>query len=210
VLAVALALTFAPPALAGDIAGQVLIAQPPVEEQNREEYAMSEGGEVVETAPQPNAVEEVVIYLEGRAAGRGVHPAPVMSQRDKTFVPRVLPVKIGTTVRFPNDDQFFHNVFSLSRVRPFDLGKYNTGDARSQTFAEPGLVKLFCEIHARMKGFVLVLETDAFTVPDASGQFRLTGVPSGQYTLVAWHPAFGPKTMRVTVGPGLSRADIRF
>ena len=197
-------------AMAGDIVGEVRIAQAPPAEQNRDEYAMSEGGEVIESVPQPNLVEEVVIYLDGRVAGRGKHPDPVIAQRDKSFVPRVLPVRAGTMVQFPNGDQFFHNVFSLSSAKRFDLGKYNTGESRSQTFTQPGLVKLFCEIHARMKGFVLVLESDAFAVPNANGHFRLIDVPPGEHTLVAWHPAFGPKTMHVTVGAQPARVDVQF
>lgn len=197
-------------ARAGEVVGHVRISQAAPPEQNRDEYAMTDGGDVIESVPQPNLVEEVVVYLEGRTGGRGAHPRPIMSQRDKMFVPRVLPVRAGTTVQFPNEDRFFHNVFSFSQSKRFDLGRYTTGEARSQTFVQPGLVKLFCEIHARMKGFVLVLETDAFTVPDASGRFRLTDIPPGQYTVVVWHPAFGPRTRPIKVGPGRLELDVEF
>ena len=195
---------------AGDIVGEVKISQPPPVEQNRDEYAVSDGGEILDTPPPTNAVEEVVLYLDGKTPGKGRHPDPVIYQRDKSFVPRVLPVRAGQKVKFPNQDQFFHNVFSLSNTKRFDLGRYNTGDSREQSFDTPGLVKLFCEIHARMKGFVLVLESDAFTVPDANGHFKLTDIPPGDYTLIAWHPAFGPKQIPVKVGKEPARVDIQF
>lgn len=197
-------------AVAGDIVGDVRISQPPPPEQNREEYAQSDGGEVVESVPERNVVEEVVVYLEGATTGHGIHPPAVISQRDKTFLPRVLPVRAGTSVSFPNDDRLFHNVFSLAKTNRFDLGRYNTGESRRQTFSKPGVVKLFCEIHPRMRGFIVVLDTDAFTVPDPAGRFRLSGLPDGAYTLVAWHPAFGPKTVPVQVGPRAARIDIQF
>jgi plastocyanin len=199
-------------ARAGDVAGRVKIGVAPAQEKNRKRYPVSAGGAVVEEAPvSANAVQEVILYLEGAGGGRGVHPTPSMRQRNKTFVPRVLPVKVGTTVEFPNLDPFYHNVFSYSKLKKFDLGRYSSGQSKSLTFESPGVVKVFCEIHSQMKGYIVVLDTDAFTLPDADGSFKIESVPAGKYTLVAWHPSFDPRTISVTVGAaGTSRVDVDF
>jgi len=105
-----------------------------------------------------NELENIVLYLEGRFSGSYDPPEanPVISQADETFLPHVLPVICGTTVNFPNGDPFFHNVFSLSSAKSFDLGRYPKYQIRSVRFDRPGIVKVFCHIHSHMSAVVLV------------------------------------------------------
>ena len=108
----------------------------------------------------------------------------VMTTRRKQFVPHVLAVAAGTTVRFPNQDPILHNTFSTSANNAFDAGLYGQGDGVAHTFAAPGLVKVYCNVHHSMFGFILVLDTTHFARPDAQGNFVLTGLPAGEGELV--------------------------
>jgi plastocyanin len=127
----------------------------------------------------PAAAESVL----ARAAG-----TPRLVQRDQSFDPRVLAVAVGTTVEFPNADPIFHNVFSVSPVKRFDLGRYPKGHSKRVTFDRPGLVNVYCEIHTNMAAYVLVLPHHAFAQPAADGAFALPDVPPGHYQLHVWHP----------------------
>ena len=160
----------------------------------------------------------VVIYLkpvDAGAASRGAGSAqsraaaPALRQRDERFSPHVLPIVAGTTVEFPNDDDVFHNVFSLSSAKTFDLGRYARGSSRSVTFPNAGVVQVFCHIHADMSAFVLVLDNPFFVIPDAEGRFVIDGVPPGSYQLVAWHERIKPMSMPVRVDAGRA-TPVRF
>jgi plastocyanin len=142
----------------------------------------------LESAPQ-SAFEE----RESRRAA--------MDQRNETFVPHVLAVMTGTVVDFPNSDKTFHNVFSLSKPRRFDLGRYAAGRSKSVRFDRPGLVRVFCDIHTHMNAFILVFNHPYFQVTDSDGRFRLDNVPPGTYTLAGWYEGETRITRAVTVAP---------
>jgi plastocyanin len=114
-----------------------------------------------------------------------------LAQKNQAFVPRVLAIAAGTMVQFPNQDPIYHNVFSLSPARRFDLGKYPNGDSRQVVFTKPGLVKVYCDIHSNMEAFIYVLPHHAFTRPTAAGEFTLPDLPPGRYQVHAWHPDLG-------------------
>ena len=122
-----------------------------------------------------------------------------MAQQDTAFVPPVLLISPGTTVRFPNMDPFFHNVFSYSSPKRFDLGRYPQGESKEVRFDTPGIVKVYCEVHESMRSAILVLENPFHTLVDEEGSFRLDGVPAGEYTLVVWHADHGIEETAVTV-----------
>jgi plastocyanin len=140
-----------------------------------------------------------------RADGPTPRPTPArgksMNQLNKTFVPKILPVTVGTTVTFKNEDELFHNVFSLSRPNDFDTGLYKGGQSYTKTFNRPGAVQLLCNIHATMIGYVVVLDTPWYGQADAAGNFSIKGVPPGDYELEAWHEGSSrPSQMKISVG----------
>ncbi len=144
---------------------------------------------------------DVVVYIAG-AQGMQLSasaPLPVMRQKDERFIPHVLPVRAGASVSFPNEDDFYHNVFSVMAGDRFDLGRYARGETIHQTFTRPGVVVVRCEIHPGMKAYVRVLESPCFTVPNKEGAYTLPDIPAGTYTLKAWHPTQGEQTRSVTV-----------
>jgi len=169
----------------------------------------------------PSELRNVVVYLGGDGRGAQLSSAHglsattldslrrgVMSQTQETFTPHVLSIMQGGRVDFPNADDVYHNVFSLSRIRTFDLGRYPTGSSKSVTFTRPGVVQVFCHIHSDMSGIVFVLPNPFFTRPDSAGTYAIEQVPPGEYTLIGWHERTKPVavTVRVTAG-GTARVD---
>jgi plastocyanin len=125
-------------------------------------------------------------------------------QKDKRFMPHVLAVPLGATVEFRNDDDFFHNVFSISKPNDFDLGLYKSGAVREQVFSTPGPVHLLCNIHSSMNGWLYVADSPWFAQADALGKFSIKGVPPGQWEAEVWHEwASQPVKQVVTVAAGM-------
>ncbi len=129
-----------------------------------------------------------VAYLEGTFPPSAPPPVAQMAQKDLTFVPALLPVQVGTAVEFPNFDDTYHNIFSYSPAKRFDLGRYRPDEKPipSVRFDVAGLVTLHCDIHDHMRALILVLDTPHFVVTEPDGRFRLTGLPPGRYTLKVW------------------------
>jgi plastocyanin len=129
-----------------------------------------------------------VVYLEGSFPKPTVQPVSQMEQKDLLFVPPLLPVLVGTKVEFPNLDNTYHNIFSYSPAKRFDLGRYplNERPIPSQVFDVAGMITLRCDIHEHMRGLILVLNTPYFTTSDTEGRFQLTNLPAGQFKLKAW------------------------
>jgi plastocyanin len=146
-------------------------------------YEIVTNGGVLATRP-PLAV----VYLDGSFPTPTSHPTKQVAQKDLAFLPPLLPVEVGTAVEFPNLDDTYHNIFSYSPTKRFDLGRYRPEERPipSVIFDVPGLVTLRCDIHEHMRGLILVLNTPYFVITDESGRFRLSGLPSGRYTLKAW------------------------
>ncbi len=146
-----------------------------------------------------------VVYLE--SAPRGAFETneggrAVMDQRNETFVPHVLAITTGTTVDFPNSDRFYHNVFSLSKTKSFDLGRYAAGHSRPVRFDRPGIVRVFCDIHSHMNAFILVFSHPFFAMTDAEGRYQIDDVPPGTYGVIAWNEGTSSETRPVTVPDG--------
>ena len=129
-----------------------------------------------------------IVYLEGTFPRTGTPAVTQIRQKDLTFIPSLLPVQVGTRVEFPNLDDTYHNIFSFSPPKRFDLGRYRSDEkpVPSQLFDVAGLVTLRCDIHEHMRALILVLDTPHFVISGADGEFRLTGLPEGKFTLKAW------------------------
>lgn len=149
---------------------------------NQRYEVVTKGGAIATSPPL------AVVYLEGSFPKPASPPIQQILQKDLTFVPLLLPVQVGTKIEFPNLDDTYHNVFSYSPPKRFDLGRYrkNEKPVPSQVFDRPGLVTLRCDIHEHMRGLILVLPTPYFVISDTEGRYRLSGLPSGRYTLKAW------------------------
>lgn len=155
-------------------------------------------------------VGQAVIWLEGGGGVLGPTEAEITTA-DKSFTPHVLVVPVGSTVAFPNHDPFNHNVFSLSEELPFDLGLYGRGETRSVKVTRPGIVRVYCNVHAQMSALLVVRDGPYVTQPAGDGSFTLSRVPAGKYILHAWHerateitspltvPATGLDTLRLTL-----------
>jgi len=143
-----------------------------------------------------------VVYLESAPGGafeeRGFGRAR-MDQRNETFLPNLLAITVGTVVDFPNNDRTYHNVFSLSKARRFDLGRYAQGRSKAVRFDRPGIVRVFCDIHSHMSAFIVVFNHRYFATTDPEGRYRIDGIPPGTYTVVAWHDGSDRDTRMVTI-----------
>ena len=185
----------------GAIRGRVELRHPPAPPERRPTVA--ELGTPV-GRDMPDLLRSVV-YLESAPRGAfdtndGGHA--VMDQRNETFVPHVLAIMTGTTVDFPNSDKFYHNVFSLSKTRQFDLGRYAAGNTRPVRFDRAGIVRVFCDIHSHMNAYILVFSHPFFAMTDTEGRYRIENVPPGTYGVIAWNEGTSSEARPITVPDG--------
>jgi plastocyanin len=153
-----------------------------------------------------DSMRDFVVYIEGTMGtnlSAPAKPAQVVTERIRQkgamFSPHILPVMVGTTVEWPNNDDILHNVFSFSEPKPFDLGLYKSPDIKRVTFDRPGRVDVFCSIHTRMNCIVLVLENPFFAATNEKGSYKIANVPAGTYKLKAWHERLPSQSMEITV-----------
>ena len=219
-----LCLAFASPAAAqpgghvpGAIHGKVTVSRrddartAPLRDQMFGMYSMHAGeGAPTQQGTAPAAPlrlsERAVVYLESEELNMGSYAppahAPSLDQRNLQFHPQVLAVLVGTRVEFPNRDNLFHNVFSYSQPKEFDLGRYPRDDSRSVTFDRAGVVRVYCDIHSSMSATILVLRHPYFTSPDDAGSYAIPHIPPGTYHVVLWYDrdALEKKTVEVHEG----------
>jgi plastocyanin len=193
----------------GSITGHVELRRPPQPAARRPGIA-DLGSRTLPPMPER---QMSVVYLE--TAPRGAFEQTesgraVLDQRNETFVPHVLAITTGTTVEFPNSDRIYHNVFSLSKTQPFDLGRYPVGHSKSVRFDRPGIVRVFCDIHSHMNAFILVFSHPFFSVTDADGRYHIDNVPPGSYTLVAWNEGVASEMRPVVVASDGASSEVDF
>jgi plastocyanin len=192
----------------GVIRGRVELRRPPTPSDRRP--TVTEFG-----TPAARDVPDLlrsIVYLESAPRGAfetsdGGHA--VMDQRNESFVPHVLAITTGTTVDFPNSDRFYHNVFSLSKPKTFDLGRYAAGHSKAIRFDRPGIVRVFCDIHSHMNAYILVFSHPFFALTDGDGRYHIDNVPPGTYSIVAWNEGALSDHGSVTVPDG-GTAEIDF
>jgi plastocyanin len=178
-----LAVFFAASLSAASIEGRVALPKTRATPVVNQRYAIVASAGVLSTNP-PLAV----VYLEGDFSKPAKQPVTQIIQKDLAFLPSLLPVQVGTKVEFPNLDDTYHNIFSFSPPKRFDLGRYRSDEkpVPSQVFEVAGLVTLRCDIHEHMRALILVLNTPHFVITSPGGEFRLNGLPEGRYKLKAW------------------------
>jgi plastocyanin len=186
------------PAANGTIRGHVELRQAPPDLTPRPRV----GDVSMPRANDPTDRRRSVVYLETAPRAAFDHreePRARLDQRNEAFSPHVLAIAAGTTVDFPNNDKTYHNVFSLSPTRSFDLGRYAVGHSKAVKFDRPGIVRVFCDIHSHMSAFILVFAHRHFAVTDDEGRYRLDNVPPGTYTVMAWNESAPSESRRVIV-----------
>ena len=145
-------------------------------------------------------VQNAVVWLEVDSPPPFTQTTKVVvDQRNVSFWPQVLVVRVGTAVDFPNNDKLFHNVFSFRDGKKFDLGMYPMGTTKRIVFDRPGLARLFCNIHPNMAAYVLAVDTPFYALSSEHGTFTIAGVPPGRYTYHAWRPGGQQLTGAVTI-----------
>ncbi len=167
-------------------------------------------------APGPRDLPDTrraIVYLESAPSPAFEDREPVrarMDQRNETFVPHVLAVPVGSVVDFPNSDSTYHNVFSLSRAKRFDLGRYARGKSKPVVFDRPGVVRVFCDIHSHMSAFVVVFNHPYFATTDTEGRYRIDNLPPGTYTVAAWYEGSTRASRSVTIPAPGGPVDLDF
>ena len=151
--------------------------------------------------------KDVVLWLDGVPSSPSARKPVLLDQRNLTFSPHVLAVRVGSTVSMPNNDRVFHNVFSFRDGKRFDLGLYPVGRSKLVTFDKPGVSRIFCNIHPNMAAYVVAVDSEVFAVSDPAGVFNMTAVPPGTYTYHAWRAGHDVTTGTIVVG-GDRRAAI--
>jgi plastocyanin len=182
----------------GTIRGRVEIRRPALQIERRPNV----GDLGMHATHEMPDLRRAVVYLESAPALAFPEIEPqraTMDQRNETFIPHVLAITVGTTVDFPNSDQTYHNVFSLTGPRRFDLGRYAAGRSKSVLFDRPGIARVFCEIHSHMSAFILVFNHRFYSVATPDGRYQISRVPAGRYTLLAWNEGTVRESRQVVV-----------
>lgn len=194
--------TLAAPAHAGSISGHVSVPSMAAHDVQFRPYAGRASSLPAPARPPRGRVTDTIFYFETLPAGTtwsATDSVPTLAQLDQAFNPRVVVVPVGGSVAFPNLDRVYHNVFSVSPASRFDLGKYPRGQSRSVKFTRVGVVNVFCDIHADMAAFIVVVPTRAWSRPNESGDYKLSGLPPGRFRLHWWHPDFPAGEAEVVV-----------
>jgi plastocyanin len=206
-------LSFSALALAENIDGQVVVTKKLTRRRVTASLPIYQRGKAVELAPDAPEDslaferEHVVLYVDGRHFSPAI--TATIDQQNRRFRQDTVVIPAGSKVSFPNQDPIFHNVFSLSKAKSFDLGNYSIGETRVVTFPEPGIVFVGCHLHANMAATIVVTPNQWYARADRDGHFSIHDVPPGEYKLIAWHKAAGFISKTVRIAPG-ENANVEF
>jgi plastocyanin len=203
-LCLALILFWAPQE-AGSVSGKVVAPEGSAQKKLRAKIKYVGPGIATHKEADPSPA---VVWLEGAAASKMEAGNVEIRQEGIEFRPRILAVPVGSTVKFPNGDDVFHNVFSYSKAERFDLGKYPKGESKSVTFGNKGLIDVRCEVHDHMRSYIHVFDHPYYVIAAADGSYSIPKVPPGKYTLVAWKEFFDPVRQEIEVKADGARVDL--
>jgi plastocyanin len=193
------------PQEAGTVSGRVDAPEGAAQKKLRMKIKYAGPGVEKHTAPDPSPA---VVWIENAPAAK-VEPKTVeIRQEGLEFRPRVVAVSVGSTIKFPNNDDVFHNVFSYSKAKRFDLGRYPKGETKSETFETRGQVDLRCEVHDHLRGYIHVFDHPYYAVAREDGTYSIPKVPPGKYTLVAWKEFFDPVRKDIEVTADGAKVDL--
>jgi plastocyanin len=159
---------------------------------------------------QYDQIKDFIVYIDAEMTNVtfATPTKDVITQKDAMFHPHVMPIVVGTEVRWPNKDDIFHNVFSISDAKNFDLGLYKDPEIGKVTFDKAGRVDVFCSIHSQMNCVILVLKNPFFAATDSKGAYRIANIPAGTYKIKAWHERLPGQVKEITIpAEGEVRAD---
>jgi plastocyanin len=201
-------------AMAGDVHGRALVTKR-LSKKALSPIVYNLRGTATPLAPREtepvNEFDRMVIILEpDKSSSKPSPKSPVteiLNQQGAKFEPDLIVIPTGSTVEFPNLDPIFHNVFSLSKIQPFDLGYYPQSQSRAVKFNSPGVIQVYCHIHANMYAAIVVTASPWFQKPSSDGSFSFSNVPAGRYRLTAWHKIAGLHKVNVEV-PETGAADV--
>lgn len=150
-------------------------------------------------------VTNVVVYLEETGRKRSYPPPTQLArliQQNTTFVPHVLPVLRGTKVEIINKDDYYHNVFSNSEGKRFNIGRQVTNAVVTEVFETSAFIPVFCDVHLDMSAYVVVLDNPFFAQPVSDGSFSISGIPTGTYRLNVWHERLSGTPQEIVIEEG--------
>jgi len=203
-LTLALLLLFSPQE-ASTISGKVSATEGAAHKKLRAKIKYVGPGAEQHTPPDPSPA---VVWLEKAPAVKMDPKTVEIRQEGLELRPRVVAIPVGSTVKFPNQDDLFHNIFSYSKAKRFDLGRYPKGESKSETFESKGQVDLRCEVHEFIRGFIHVFDHPYYAIAAEDGSYRIPKVPPGKYTLVAWKEFFDPVRKEITVPGDAKEFDV--
>jgi plastocyanin len=201
----ALLLLWTPVADGAEVTGKITSTEGAAQRRLRSKIKYAGPGVTGPTRPDPSPA---VVWLEGASAVPMEPRSVEIRQEGAEFRPRIVAVPLGSTVKFPNGDNFFHNVFSYSKAERFDLGKYPKGESKSVEFKTKGLVDVRCEVHDHMRSYIHVFDHPYYAVAAEDGTYAIPKVPAGKYTLVAWKEFFDPVRQEIEVKADGAKVDL--
>src|SRR3954470_23224813 len=208
--------TGAPPRLAtalrklpADTAPQpAIVGGSDTDEPDRRPAAGTLHGAILIDGKPPTGLGVVMLWPE-KGGKKRLAKQRIIEQRNKTFAPHVMALPVGSTVSFPNFDPIFHNVFSLSKAKPFDLGMYKNGETREVKLDKPGIVRLGCNLHANMSAYLVVIDAPHYVIVENDGSYSFKSLAPGKYRVQAWNEQSSePMVSSLTIKAGSNESDL--
>ncbi len=207
-LTLALLLFYSPlcgPQESAAISGRISAPEGAAQKKLRAKIKYAGPGAENHTAPDPSPA---VVWLEKVPAVKMDPKTVEIRQEGLELRPRVVALPLGSTVTFPNRDDLFHNIFSYSKAKRFDLGRYPKGESKTETFDAKGQIDLRCEVHEFIRGYIHVFDHPYYAVAAEDGSYTIPKVPPGKYTLVAWKEFFEPVRQEIEVKADGAKVDV--